>query len=118
MLMILNELVHSFQSKQNISYTCSKKTYSSSGQCLCKKSKILIVVPHLSKLKLFVHKVTAGKETSLIGWESVPTTVILGLSIHTERWYLCIHKPNKITNDEICKFCTSASKGLKVIVEN
>ena len=43
-----------------------------------------MVAPHLSELKFCWHMVTAGKETSYIGCDSVSTTVTVGLSIHAK----------------------------------
>ena len=42
------------------------------------------MAPHLSELKFCGHIVTAGKETSSIGWDNVSTTVMVGLSIHAK----------------------------------
>ena len=53
-----------------------------------------MVGPHLSELKFRGHNVTAGKGTSLIGWESVSTTVIVGLSIHTVKETLTNTSPS------------------------
>ena len=41
--------------------------------------------PQRSELISRGHKVTAGNGTSLIGWESVSTTVIVGVLIHTAK---------------------------------
>ena len=41
-----------------------KVTYPWIGHRLCKKSKVLIVEPHLSEFEFKGHKVTAGKDTS------------------------------------------------------
>ena len=59
-----------------------KTTYPLVGHRLWKLSRTLIVAPHLSELKFCGHIVTDGKETLVIEWASVSTTVMMGSAAH------------------------------------
>jgi hypothetical protein len=45
-------------------------------------SRILVVEPHLSELKVCGHIVTAGNDTSSIEWANVSTIVMIGTLVH------------------------------------
>ena len=77
---------------KNLNYFQQNCFYPLDGQFLSTWSKILIVAPHLSELAVLGHIVTAGKETSSMGWDAVSTTMIIGILVHANKGKNTIQK--------------------------